>query len=239
MAPTKKRNVSSENPSEVTAKRPKTDLHSKVEEVLESRKNANEVFDILECLQVCQHLTFYYNITNRWLLANISASKSKQAVVANRHVSDVSFACLLVSLTGLSVLFTSPSSFTVGEREGCCQCYQCVLQTFLHLTGEKRLVHRRASQRRRDAEWWVRSSIWSYLISVQCFLYRFHGYRMSTFDFYDRFICGGDPPQNQTGTHHKLSQTYNFAIANTEQCFWSCTYTVVSTDQLLIFSAPA
>lgn len=48
MAPTKKRNVS----SELNLKRVKVDLDSIVERILESRKHANDVFDILEFLQV-------------------------------------------------------------------------------------------------------------------------------------------------------------------------------------------
>ncbi|KAM4634499.1 nucleolar complex protein 4 homolog [Polymixia lowei] len=51
MAPTKKRNVSSENVSEDGTKRRKIDLSSKVEKIIESRKHANDVFDILECIQ--------------------------------------------------------------------------------------------------------------------------------------------------------------------------------------------
>lgn len=52
MAPAKKRNVSSENTTEQNVKKAKIDVNSKVEGVLESRKNANDVFDILEVLQV-------------------------------------------------------------------------------------------------------------------------------------------------------------------------------------------
>ncbi|MEQ2269749.1 Nucleolar complex protein 4 [Xenotaenia resolanae] len=47
MAPTKKRNVSSKS----NAKRDKIDLEGVVERILESRKHANNVFDILEFLQ--------------------------------------------------------------------------------------------------------------------------------------------------------------------------------------------
>ncbi|XP_047227943.1 nucleolar complex protein 4 homolog isoform X2 [Girardinichthys multiradiatus] len=47
MAPTKKRNVSSKS----NAKRDKIDLEGVVERILESRKHANDVFDILEFLQ--------------------------------------------------------------------------------------------------------------------------------------------------------------------------------------------
>ncbi|XP_068430444.1 nucleolar complex protein 4 homolog [Clinocottus analis] len=51
MAPTRKRNVISAKTSEQSGKRAKIDLNTKVENVLESRKNANDVFDILECLE--------------------------------------------------------------------------------------------------------------------------------------------------------------------------------------------
>ena len=56
MAPTKKRNVSSAKTTETTAKTAKIDLNTKVEGILESRKNANDVFDILEFLQVNIHV---------------------------------------------------------------------------------------------------------------------------------------------------------------------------------------
>lgn len=52
MAPAKKRNVSSAKTTEQSVKTAKIDLNSKVERILESRKNANDVFDILEFLQV-------------------------------------------------------------------------------------------------------------------------------------------------------------------------------------------
>uniref|UniRef100_A0A665X851 CCAAT-binding factor domain-containing protein n=1 Tax=Echeneis naucrates TaxID=173247 RepID=A0A665X851_ECHNA len=51
MAPAKKRNVSSAKTTEKSAKTAKIDLSSKVESVLESRKCANDVFDMLEFLQ--------------------------------------------------------------------------------------------------------------------------------------------------------------------------------------------
>ncbi|KAF7658708.1 hypothetical protein LDENG_00008550 [Lucifuga dentata] len=51
MAAAKKRNVCPEKTSEESVKRAKTDLNSKVEKIIESRKNANDIFDILECLQ--------------------------------------------------------------------------------------------------------------------------------------------------------------------------------------------
>lgn len=52
MAPAKKRNVSSTKTTEQSVKTAKIDLNSKVENILESRKHANDVFDILEVLQV-------------------------------------------------------------------------------------------------------------------------------------------------------------------------------------------
>lgn len=52
MAPAKKRNVSSTKTTEQSVKTAKIDLNSKVESILESRKHANDVFDILEVLQV-------------------------------------------------------------------------------------------------------------------------------------------------------------------------------------------
>ncbi|XP_032395906.1 nucleolar complex protein 4 homolog [Etheostoma spectabile] len=51
MAPAKKRNVSSAKTTEQSIKTAKIDLNTKVERILESRKNANDVFDILEFLQ--------------------------------------------------------------------------------------------------------------------------------------------------------------------------------------------
>ncbi|XP_049460685.1 nucleolar complex protein 4 homolog [Epinephelus fuscoguttatus] len=51
MAPAKKRNVSSAKTTEQSAKTAKIDLNTKVDRILESRKNANDVFDILEFLQ--------------------------------------------------------------------------------------------------------------------------------------------------------------------------------------------
>ncbi|XP_071322461.1 nucleolar complex protein 4 homolog [Trachinotus anak] len=51
MAPAKKRNVSSAKSTEQSVKRSKIDLGGKVESILESRKHANDVFDILEFLQ--------------------------------------------------------------------------------------------------------------------------------------------------------------------------------------------
>lgn len=52
MAPAKKRNVSSAKTAEQSTKTAKLDLSSKVERILESRKHANDIFDILEFLQV-------------------------------------------------------------------------------------------------------------------------------------------------------------------------------------------
>uniref|UniRef100_A0A668AKQ4 Nucleolar complex associated 4 homolog n=1 Tax=Myripristis murdjan TaxID=586833 RepID=A0A668AKQ4_9TELE len=51
MAPTKKRNVSADKTSADSGKKAKIDFDSKVEGIIESRKHANDVFDILECLQ--------------------------------------------------------------------------------------------------------------------------------------------------------------------------------------------
>ncbi|XP_061822457.1 nucleolar complex protein 4 homolog [Nerophis lumbriciformis] len=51
MAPGKKRNVKLANSSQPSLKTTKIDLNSKVEGILESRKNANDVFDIFEFLQ--------------------------------------------------------------------------------------------------------------------------------------------------------------------------------------------
>lgn len=51
MAPAKKRNVSSVKTAEKSAKKAKVDLSKTVERILESRKHANDVFDILESLQ--------------------------------------------------------------------------------------------------------------------------------------------------------------------------------------------
>ncbi|XP_070780648.1 nucleolar complex protein 4 homolog [Enoplosus armatus] len=51
MAPAKKRNVSSAKTTEQSKKTAKIDLYGKVESILESRKHANNVFDILEFLQ--------------------------------------------------------------------------------------------------------------------------------------------------------------------------------------------
>ncbi|KAE8285191.1 Nucleolar complex protein 4-like protein [Larimichthys crocea] len=51
MAPAKKRNVSSSKTSQQSVKKAKTDLNGKVESILESRKHANDVFDILEVLE--------------------------------------------------------------------------------------------------------------------------------------------------------------------------------------------
>lgn len=52
MAPAKKRNVSSSKTTKQSVKKAKTDLNGKVESILESRKHANDVFDILEVLEV-------------------------------------------------------------------------------------------------------------------------------------------------------------------------------------------
>ncbi|XP_069019332.1 nucleolar complex protein 4 homolog [Embiotoca jacksoni] len=51
MAPAKRRNVSSGKTPEQSVKTAKIDLNSNVERILESRKRANDVFDILELLQ--------------------------------------------------------------------------------------------------------------------------------------------------------------------------------------------
>ncbi|TMS08692.1 Nucleolar complex protein 4-like protein [Larimichthys crocea] len=51
MAPAKKRNVSSSKTTKQSVKKAKTDLNGKVESILESRKHANDVFDILEVLE--------------------------------------------------------------------------------------------------------------------------------------------------------------------------------------------
>ncbi|XP_046870824.1 nucleolar complex protein 4 homolog [Hypomesus transpacificus] len=51
MATSKKRNVRQDSPKENHAKQPKTDLSSKVDLIIQSRKHANDVFDILEFLQ--------------------------------------------------------------------------------------------------------------------------------------------------------------------------------------------
>ncbi|XP_075999468.1 nucleolar complex protein 4 homolog [Genypterus blacodes] len=51
MAPAKKRSACPEKTSEESGKVAKMDLKSKVEKILESRKHANDIFDIIECLQ--------------------------------------------------------------------------------------------------------------------------------------------------------------------------------------------
>ncbi|XP_060930600.1 nucleolar complex protein 4 homolog [Limanda limanda] len=51
MAPTRKRNVSSLKSTEQRVKTAKIQLDGKVEQILESRKHANDVFDLLEFLQ--------------------------------------------------------------------------------------------------------------------------------------------------------------------------------------------
>ncbi|KAM9841418.1 nucleolar complex protein 4 homolog [Aulostomus maculatus] len=51
MAPAKKRNVSLVKTTEQSVKTAKIDLNSKVEKILESRKHANDVFDIFEFVQ--------------------------------------------------------------------------------------------------------------------------------------------------------------------------------------------
>ena len=53
MAPAKKRNVCSKTTSANTAKKAKIDPSLQVQQIIDSRKNANDVFDVLECLQVC------------------------------------------------------------------------------------------------------------------------------------------------------------------------------------------
>ena len=52
MAPAKKRNVCSKTTSANTAKKAKTDLSIEIQQIIESRKNANDVFNVLEYLQV-------------------------------------------------------------------------------------------------------------------------------------------------------------------------------------------
>lgn len=53
MAPVvKKRNVSSAKTSQQSVKKAKVDLNSKVDEILQSKKRANDVFDVLEVLEV-------------------------------------------------------------------------------------------------------------------------------------------------------------------------------------------
>uniref|UniRef100_A0A8C8DKF9 Nucleolar complex associated 4 homolog n=1 Tax=Oryzias sinensis TaxID=183150 RepID=A0A8C8DKF9_9TELE len=51
MAPSKKRNVNSRNTSENVSKAAKLDLEGVVDRILESRKHANDIFDVLESLQ--------------------------------------------------------------------------------------------------------------------------------------------------------------------------------------------
>uniref|UniRef100_A0A672HRB4 CCAAT-binding factor domain-containing protein n=1 Tax=Salarias fasciatus TaxID=181472 RepID=A0A672HRB4_SALFA len=51
MAPTRKRIVSSEKTTNQSVKKAKIDLSSTVERILESKKHANDVFDVLEVLQ--------------------------------------------------------------------------------------------------------------------------------------------------------------------------------------------
>ena len=52
MAPAKKRNVCSKTTSANTAKKAKIDPSLQVQQIIDSRKNANNVFDVLELLQV-------------------------------------------------------------------------------------------------------------------------------------------------------------------------------------------
>lgn len=52
MAPTKSSNVKSGIPKESTTKSHKKIINDTVERVLQSRKNANDIFDLLEYLQV-------------------------------------------------------------------------------------------------------------------------------------------------------------------------------------------
>ncbi|XP_074547211.1 nucleolar complex protein 4 homolog isoform X2 [Halichoeres trimaculatus] len=51
MAPSKKRSVSSAQTTEPSSKTAKMDLNSKVDEILRSKKHANDVFDLLQVLQ--------------------------------------------------------------------------------------------------------------------------------------------------------------------------------------------
>ncbi|XP_059905748.1 nucleolar complex protein 4 homolog [Gadus macrocephalus] len=51
MAPAKKRNVCSKTTSANAAKKAKIDPSLQVQQIIDSRKNANDVFDVLECLQ--------------------------------------------------------------------------------------------------------------------------------------------------------------------------------------------
>ena len=53
MAPAKKRNVCSKTTSANAAKKAKIDPSLQVQQIIDSRKNANDVFDVLDCLQVC------------------------------------------------------------------------------------------------------------------------------------------------------------------------------------------
>lgn len=56
MAPVaKKRNVSSAKTSQQSVKKAKVDLNTKVDEILQSKKRANDVFDVLEALEVKWH----------------------------------------------------------------------------------------------------------------------------------------------------------------------------------------
>uniref|UniRef100_A0A8C5ARY3 CCAAT-binding factor domain-containing protein n=1 Tax=Gadus morhua TaxID=8049 RepID=A0A8C5ARY3_GADMO len=51
MAPAKKRNVCSKTTSANAAKKAKIDPSLQVQQIIDSRKNANDVFDVLDCLQ--------------------------------------------------------------------------------------------------------------------------------------------------------------------------------------------
>lgn len=53
MATSKRCNVSSENLTVNDVKTPKIDINSKVDLIIQSKKHANDVFDVLEYLQVC------------------------------------------------------------------------------------------------------------------------------------------------------------------------------------------
>lgn len=113
MAPAKKRNVSSTKSAEQSVKKAKVDLNSKVESILESRKHANDVFDILELLQVEKHNTHLSNTSGNTLLNSVNV-----AVVT---------AYLLLAMC----------VFAVGKREGCDRCCGLVQQVVLRPAGEK------------------------------------------------------------------------------------------------------
>lgn len=59
MAPSKRRNVILRITAEQSGKRAKIDLNTKVKDVLQDKKNANDVFDILELLEVNKQLRLH------------------------------------------------------------------------------------------------------------------------------------------------------------------------------------